>query len=87
MLKVPFHPDTVMLSTFLGACRKWGNVKLGTLAFGQALLVDHSCASAYVLMTDIFAAAGMKDDAKKVEIMWLKYAGLEDKANSLQVAS
>ena len=47
-------------------------MKLGTLAFGQALLVDHSCASAYVLMTDIFAAAGMKDDAEKVEALMRK---------------
>ena len=58
----------------LGSCRKWGNVKLGTLAFDQALQVDTSCASAYVLMTDIFASVGMQDDAEKVEAMRVKYA-------------
>ena len=57
----------------LGGCRKWANVKLGKLAFDQTMQLDPSCASAYVLMADIFLAAGMLEDAEKVEAMRLKY--------------
>ena len=58
----------------LGACKKWGNVKLGKLAFDQAVQQDHSYSAAYTLMANIFEAAGMQEDAKKVEAMRLQYA-------------
>jgi pentatricopeptide repeat protein len=77
MSMIEVMPSSDYLTVWLAllcSCKKWGNVKLATLAFGQALLVDHRCASAYVLMTDIFAAAGMKADAEGVESMRRKYA-------------
>ena len=58
----------------LGACKKWGNVKVGSFAFGQALLLDNACAAAYVLMASIFASSGMQEDAERVEAMRMKYA-------------
>ena len=61
----------------LGACRKWGNVKLGKLAFDEVLLLDNGCAAAYTLMANIYAAAGMQADAEKVGTMKLKSAALE----------
>ena len=69
----------------LGACRKWGNVKLGILAFDQTVQLDDSCAAAYVLMANIFAAAGMQKDAEKVESMRQKYAGWKNQLNSVWV--
>ena len=50
----------------LAACRKWGNVKLGKLAFDEVLLLDNGCAAAYTLMANIYAAAGMQEDADRV---------------------
>jgi pentatricopeptide repeat protein len=58
----------------LGACRKWGNVELGKLAFDQALQLDTACAVVYVLMANIFASAGMKEDAERIEAMKVRYA-------------
>ena len=58
----------------LGACRKWANVMLGTVAFDQITQLDCTCATAYVLMCSIFASAGMHEDAENVETMRLKYA-------------
>ena len=69
----------------LGGCRKWGNVELGILAFDQAVQLDGSCAVAYVLIANIFAAAGMQEDAEKVEAMRLKYAVWKDRGNSVWV--
>ena len=69
----------------LGACRKWGNWKLGRLAFDQIMQLDSSCAAAYVLIDNIFLAAGMKEDAKKVEDMKLKYSALTKGKNGVTV--
>ena len=60
--------------SLLGACQKWGNVKLGTLAFDQVLQLDNACAGAYVLIANIFETAGMQKDAEKIETMKVKYA-------------
>ena len=51
----------------LGSCRKWGNVKLGRVAFDRALQLDDACGTAYLLMADIFASTGMQNDAEKLE--------------------
>ena len=53
----------------LGACRKWGNVELGRLAFNNAIQLDKGNAAAYACMATIFAGAGMHEDAKKIEAM------------------
>ena len=50
----------------LGACRNWGNIKLGGLAFYQAVQLDDSCSAAYVLMASIYAASGMQEDAERL---------------------
>ena len=64
----------VIWLALLGSCQKWGNVKLGRLAFDQAVQLDNTCSAAYVLMAKIFTGAGMQEDAEKVEAMRLKYA-------------
>ena len=51
----------------LAACRKWGHVKLGRVAFEQVVQLDSHCAAAYALMASIFVAAGMKEEAQKVK--------------------
>ncbi|MCO5571576.1 hypothetical protein L7F22_025320 [Adiantum nelumboides] len=50
----------------LGACRKWGNVKLGRFAFERAVQLDQCDAAIYVLMSDIYAAAGMHEDTENI---------------------
>jgi pentatricopeptide repeat protein len=53
--------------SLLGACRKWGNLKLGKLAFDQAVRVDGSCGASYVLMADLYLDAGLRSDAVKIK--------------------
>jgi pentatricopeptide repeat protein len=57
----------------LGICRQWGNVRLGSLAFDQAMRLDSTCAAAYALMASIFGGAGLREDAERVEAMRSKY--------------
>jgi pentatricopeptide repeat protein len=79
---MPTPSDPALWLALLGSCRKWANVKLGTLAFDQALQLERSCGAAYVLMADIFAAAGMHEDAERIEAMRLKYADPEARGNN-----
>jgi pentatricopeptide repeat protein len=66
----------------LGSCRKWGNVRLAISTFDRVVQLDNTCAAAYILMADIFGASGMRDDADKVEAMWLKYAAASERVGS-----
>ena len=74
------HPVWVAL---LAACKKWGNVKLGRLAFDQTVQLDNTCAAVYVLMASIYIAAGLQEDAKRVEAMRVKYTAWRHQQNSL----
>ena len=56
----------------LSACRRWGNVKLGRLAFDHLMQLDDRCAVAYTLMANIYGASGMEEDVAKIEAMRLK---------------
>ena len=83
MIKVmPSNYLEVWLS-LLGTCKKWENVKLGRLAFDQALQLDSGCAAAYILMASIFEAAGMQDNAEHVKAKGRKYTSWEVEGNSV----
>jgi pentatricopeptide repeat protein len=70
--KVPSLKYPAIWVALLTGCQKWGNVNLARLAFDWAIELDNNCASAYVLMSNIYAAANMPEDAKKIENMRLK---------------
>ncbi|KAH7332282.1 hypothetical protein KP509_20G079700 [Ceratopteris richardii] len=65
------HPIAVWLA-LLGACQKWAYVKLGKWAFEKAVKIDNSHATAYILMANIYRAAGMLENAKMIEAMKIK---------------
>jgi pentatricopeptide repeat protein len=71
------------LLALLGACQKWGNVRLGKLAFDQALQIDRSCAAAYVLMANLFSMTGMHEDASEVEARRLMHAACKLQEDSV----
>jgi pentatricopeptide repeat protein len=51
----------------LGACCKWVNVEVGRWAFQQSLKLSGNHASVYVCMRNIYAAAGMHEEANDIE--------------------
>ncbi|MCO5570113.1 hypothetical protein L7F22_023829 [Adiantum nelumboides] len=53
----------------LAACQRWGDINVGKWAFEQAIQVDKCNWSAYVLMANIYAAAGMQENAKDTEAL------------------
>jgi pentatricopeptide repeat protein len=66
---MPFCADLTLWLTLLGACRKWGNVNVGILAFDKAIRLDATDASAYLLMHSIYRGAGMHEHASNIERM------------------
>ena len=57
--ETPFHIDIAMWLAILGACRKWGNVKLGRYVFEQISKFDETEIGAYISIHNIYADAGM----------------------------
>jgi thioredoxin-like negative regulator of GroEL len=66
-------PSSLWLA-LLGTCAKWGNVNLARLSFDHVMQTNPELASAYVVMANIYAAAGMREEAEEVENMQVKHA-------------
>jgi pentatricopeptide repeat protein len=59
-------PHAALFLSMLNACRKWRNVNLGRWAFEQLVRLDRDCATAYVCMGNVYAAAGMQTEAIRI---------------------
>ena len=57
------------------------------MAFDQTVQLDNTCAAIYVLMASIYIAAGLQEDAQKVEAMRNKLALCKNLGNSTWVDS
>eukprot|EP00250_Pteridium_aquilinum_P019483 c24449_g2_i1 orf=537-2423(-) len=66
-LRLQVQPDLAAWLCLLRACQTHGNVSLGRWAFDRVVLLQRKEASAYVLMSNIYAEAGLWDDACRVE--------------------
>ena len=65
--KMPVEPNEATWGALLGACRTYGNVDLGKLAANERLKLEPMDASTYVLLSNIYAAAG-----KWEEVLWVR---------------
>ncbi|MCO5614963.1 hypothetical protein L7F22_069249 [Adiantum nelumboides] len=83
LAETPHFPTVEMWLAVLGACRKWKNVELGRQAFKAVLLVDETEGAAYICMSNIYAEAGLLDDAKKVEALRLQKQAWKKKQEGL----
>eukprot|EP01018_Ginkgo_biloba_P015597 Gb_36168 [translate_table: standard] len=66
---MPFEPDVLVWRTLLGACRIHGNEELGKRAAECVLELEPQSPSTYVLLSNIYAAAGRWNDVTKVRNM------------------
>eukprot|EP01018_Ginkgo_biloba_P012654 Gb_23605 [translate_table: standard] len=64
--KMPFEADAMIWRTLLGACRVHGNMELGKRAAECILELEPQDSAAYVLLSNIYGAAGKWDDRAKV---------------------
>ncbi|XP_077231154.1 pentatricopeptide repeat (PPR-like) superfamily protein [Tasmannia lanceolata] len=70
--KMPCEPDGRVWYALLGACRIHGNLELGTKAAERLIELEPQSPSAYVVLSNIYAADGRWDDVAKVRHMMNK---------------
>eukprot|EP01018_Ginkgo_biloba_P039032 Gb_40503 [translate_table: standard] len=73
--KMPVEPNASVWGALLGACRVHGNTELGKLVAEHLFKLEPKNAGYYVLLSNIYAAAGRWDDVVKVRKM-MKEEGL-----------
>eukprot|EP01018_Ginkgo_biloba_P034181 Gb_33061 [translate_table: standard] len=67
--KMPSEPGACVLGALLGACRIHCNIELGERVAERLFDADQKNAGRYVLLSNIYAAAGRWDDVAKVRTM------------------
>jgi pentatricopeptide repeat protein len=70
--KVPDEDSLELWLALLGACKKWRNVELGKHVFEHLIRRDGSNVSAYICMSNIYAEAGMQEEANQIEALRLR---------------
>ncbi|KAJ7549908.1 hypothetical protein O6H91_07G074400 [Diphasiastrum complanatum] len=66
--KMPIQPNSVVWRTLLGAARNHGHVEIGRRAFDRVVKLEPKIAAPYLLLSDIYAAAGGKDGSQRSEM-------------------
>lgn len=76
IINMPMEPGLPMWLSLLGSCRKFGNIELGRRAFDNSVRLEPQHAAAYVIMSNMYANAGMSDRAMEIdEMRWQADAG------------
>ncbi|KAJ7571470.1 hypothetical protein O6H91_01G164100 [Diphasiastrum complanatum] len=64
--KMPIQPCSVVWMSLLGAARSHGDVEIGRRAFDRVVKLEPNNAAPFVLLSNIYAAAGRKDELAKI---------------------
>lgn len=67
--KMPVKPDAIVWKALLAACRNHGNMELGKRAAESLFVLEPQNAASYVLLSNIYAAAGRWEDVAKIRKM------------------
>ena len=70
--EMPYCGSLTIWHIILGACQKGLNLKIGRLAFENAIQLDEKDAAAYVCMSNIYASSGMQEEAEEIEALRVK---------------
>eukprot|EP01018_Ginkgo_biloba_P030289 Gb_21434 [translate_table: standard] len=74
--EMPLEPDATVWGALLGACRIQSNIELGESVLEHLVKLDPKNVGNYVVLSNIYAAAGRWEDVAKVRTM-LKDKGLK----------
>ncbi|XP_057846957.2 pentatricopeptide repeat-containing protein At4g02750 [Cryptomeria japonica] len=75
---MPFEPNSTVWGALLGACRVHGNTKLGKQVAECLFKLEPENPGPYVLLSNIYSAAGMWEDAAKIR-KFMKERGVNTK--------
>ncbi|KAI5083686.1 hypothetical protein GOP47_0003429, partial [Adiantum capillus-veneris] len=70
--EMPSVEHKAVWHALMGVCWKWADANVGEWAFEQAMKLDKSDSSTFILMANIYAAAGMEEKAKSIEAMRIR---------------
>ena len=82
---IPMQDDPAIWLCLLGTSSTRGNFDLAKQAFRHVMRLKPREARAYVLMSNIFGAAGLQKDAEKIEAMKLKYAPCKEQGECVRL--
>mgnify|MGYP002775614676 CR=1 FL=1 len=63
---IPSPVDPTVWIALLDACRKWGNMDLGSLSFDRIIQLELSCSGDYVLTSNFFTSSAVQEGVGKV---------------------
>ncbi|KAL4200620.1 hypothetical protein AMTRI_Chr02g254500 [Amborella trichopoda] len=66
---MPIEVDNVVWSSLLGACRTFGNVIVAEYAIEQLIKIEPTNPANYVLLSNIYAAAGRWKEAARMKVV------------------
>lgn len=66
---MPLEPNSGVWGALLGACRVYGNINLGREAAENLIALDPSDPRNYIMLCNIYSAAGLWSDASKVRAL------------------
>jgi pentatricopeptide repeat protein len=61
---MPYNPNVAVWMALLGSCRIHGNVEMAECVAKQVIELDPENAAGYVLLSNIYAAAGNRDPSR-----------------------
>lgn len=86
--EMPFEADCSIWGALLAGCNVHLNVKLGELAAGRILNLDPCNSGAYVLLSNIYAAAGRWKDVNRVRVLMKEQGVKKQRAySSVQIGN
>lgn len=69
---MPMEPNSGVWGALLGACRVYGNIELGKEAADRLFALDPSDSRNYIMLSNIYSAAGLWKEASKVRALMKK---------------
>ncbi|WVZ79403.1 hypothetical protein U9M48_026983 [Paspalum notatum var. saurae] len=83
--KMPFEPSRAIWGSLLGACRVHANVHVGELVAQKLIDIEPENAGNYVILSNIYAAAGMWKDVLRVRKLMLKKTVIKEPGRSWMI--
>ena len=83
--KMPFEPTRAIWGSLLGACRVHVNIPVGELVARKLLDIEPENAGNYVILSNIYAAAGMWKDVFRVRKLMSKNTVIKEPGRSWMI--
>ncbi|XP_008779860.3 pentatricopeptide repeat-containing protein At1g08070, chloroplastic-like [Phoenix dactylifera] len=81
--QMPMRPNEIIWMNLLSGCRKYGKVELGEFAAKRAIELAPEASGCYVLLSNIYASAGLWDSVSKMRGLMKERGVRKDPGSSM----